>query len=153
VDEYNLEAKILAARIRGDADRLAKLEREKAIREEMKKLESAGFTAAEARTPAERKVDADKMAADAEAKRQAAIDERRTAQEVLAGKVNGTRETMDSLQFQSSIGAVSSMQRIGGGGGAVSSGLDYARQQSDLLRELNTSMRQLIDVSRQPIDY
>jgi hypothetical protein len=151
-EQYRLEKDILAARIRGDADRIAKLEREKAIREEMKRLESAGFTAAEARKPAEAKVDAEKKASDAESSRQAAIDEKQRIQEILAGKVNSARERLDSNEYQSSLGAVSSMQRIGGGGGAVSSGLDYQRQTSDLLRELNTSMRQLIEVSRQPVE-
>ncbi len=151
-DEYRLEKDILAARIRGDAERLAKLEREKAIREEMKRLESAGFTAAEARKPAEAKVDAEKKASAAETSRQAAIDEKQRIQEILAGKVNTARERLDSNEYQSSLGAVSSMQRIGGGGGAVSSGLDYQRQTSDLLRELNSGMRQLIEVSRQPVD-
>jgi hypothetical protein len=152
-EEYRLENAILAARLKGDADRLAKLEREKAIREEIKRLESAGFTPEEARKPAVAKVDAEKKATDAEAQRQAAMDEKRKAQEVLAGKVNESRDKLENLQYQSSVGAVSSMQRIGGGGGAVASGLDYARQSSDLLRELNQGMRQLIDVSRQPIDY
>jgi hypothetical protein len=44
------------------------------------------------------------------------------------------------------------MQRIGGGGGAVSSGLDYARQQSDALRQINASVRELIAVSRQTVE-
>lgn len=152
VEEYRLEQAILAARLKGDADRLAKLEREKKIREEIKKLEAAGFTAAEARKPAEAKVDAERKASDAEAARQAAMDEKRRVQEVLAGKVNDSRDKLDNLQYQSSIGSISSMQRIGGGGGAVSSGLDYARQQSDLQREANGYLRQLIEVSRQPLD-
>jgi hypothetical protein len=151
-DEYRLEKDLLAARIRGDADRIAKLEREKAIREEMKRLEGAGFTAAEARKPAAAKVDAAKKATDAEAGRQAAIDEKQRVQEILAGKVNTARERLDSQGYESSIGAISSMQRIGGGGGAVSSGLDYQRQTSDLLRELNGSMRELIQVSRQTVE-
>ena len=97
----------------------------------MKRLESAGFTAAEARKPAEAKVDAEKKASDAESSRQAAIDEKQRIQEILAGRVNTAREKLDSNEYQSSLGAVSSMQRIGGGGGAVSSGLDYQRQTSD----------------------
>jgi hypothetical protein len=151
-EEYRLESAILAARLKGDADRLAALEREKAIRMEMKRLEAAGFSAAEARKPAEAKVDAEKKATAAETRRQAAIDEKQRIQEILAGRVNTARERLDSHGFQSSLGAVSSMQRIGGGGGAVASGLDYARQNSDLLRELNEGMRQLIQVSRQPVE-
>jgi colicin import membrane protein len=152
-EEYRLENAILAARLKGDAARLAKLEREKAIREEIKRLESAGFTPAEARKPAEAKVDAEKKAEAKDARAKAAMEEKRKAQKVLAGKVNESRDKLENLQYQSSVGAVSSMQRIGGGGGAVASGLDYARQQSDLQREANGYLRQLIEVSRQPLDY
>lgn len=149
-EEYRLESAILAARLKGDAERLAALEREKAIREEMKRLESAGFTAEEARKPAAAKVDAAKKADDADTRREAAMDEKRRVQEILAGRVNETRKELDNLEYQSSVGSISSMQRIGGGGGAVASGLDYARQNSDLLRELNQGVRQLIEVSRTP---
>lgn len=152
VDEYNLESELIDARIAGDRNHIAALEREKAIREEMKRLESAGFDPAEARTPAARKVDAEAQAADKEARRKAGTDEKIRLQDILAGKVNTARDRLDSHQFDSTLGAVSTMQRIGGGGGAVSSGLDYARQTSDLLREVNTNLRQLIDVSRQPVE-
>jgi hypothetical protein len=151
-EECGLEKDMLAARIRGDAERLAKLEREKAIREEIKRLESAGFTAAEARKPAEDKVDAAKKASDIESSRQAAIDEKQRVQEVLAGKVNQSREKLDDLQYQSSVGSISSMQRVGGGGGAVGSGLDYQRQVADLQREANAYLRELIDVSRRDVE-
>jgi chemotaxis protein histidine kinase CheA len=145
-EEYRLENAILAARLKGDADRLAKLEREKAIREEMKKLESAGFTAAEARKPAEAKVDAETAASAAENARR----RQRETQEDLAAKLGESRSNLENLQYQSSVGSISSMQRIGGGGGAVASGLDYQRQVADLQREANGYLRQLIEVSRQP---
>ncbi len=46
------------------------------------------------------------------------------------------RGQADGMQFQSTLGAVSDMQRIGGGGGVVSSGIDIARQQADLQRQM-----------------
>lgn len=151
-EEYRLDTDILAARLQGDAVRLAALEREKSIREEIRRLESAGFTKAEARQPAEAKVDAEKKAADMDAAKQQAQAEKQKLQETLAGKVNDSRGKLEDHKFQSSIGAISSMQRIGGGGGAVGSGLDYARQSADLQREANGYLRQLIEVSRQPLD-
>jgi hypothetical protein len=39
-------------------------------------------------------------------------------------------------QFQSTLGAVSDTQRIGAGGGAVASGIDIARQQADLQKQM-----------------
>ena len=154
-EEYRLEKAIIDARIAGDAERLAALEREKKIREEMARLESAGFTAAEARKPAEAKVDAEAKAAEMEKRDEAlrqAKEERSRQQEQLAGKVNDARSRLDALQYESSIGAISSMQRIGGGGGAVASGLDYARQAADLQREANSYLRQLIDLSRREVE-
>jgi hypothetical protein len=151
-EEYRFENAMLAARLKGDADRLAKLEREKAIREEIKRLEGAGFTAAEARKPAEAKVDAEKLASDADAAREAATKSQRKTQEGLAEKVNDSRKRLDDLQYQSTIGSISSMQRIGGGGGAMASGLDYARQAADLQREANGYLRELIAVSRQTVE-
>lgn len=149
-EEYRLENAILAARLKGDAARLAKLEREKAIREEMAKLEAAGFTQEEARKPAEAKVDAEKKANDAEEGRKQAMEGQRDTQEDLAGKLKDSRKELEDLEYQSSVGSISSMQRIGGGGGAVASGLDYQRQVADLQREANGYLRQLIEVSRTP---
>jgi hypothetical protein len=148
MEEYNVESAMLSARLKGDAQKLASLEREKKIREEMKRLESAGFTAEEARKPAEAKVDAEKKASAGEEARQKAEDERRKIQDTLQGKLESARGRVDDQQFQSSLGAVSAMQRVGGGGGAVSSGLDYARQSADLQREANGYLRQLIEAAR-----
>jgi hypothetical protein len=153
MEEYNLDAAILSARLKGDEKRLAALEREKRIREEIKRLESAGFTEEEARKPAEAKVDAETKADEKEAAIKAAQEAKRKTQEALAEKLTDARGRLDSLQYESSIGSISSMQRIGGGGGAVSSGLDYQRQVADLQREANGYLKQLIDVSRRPVDY
>jgi hypothetical protein len=49
LDAYKLEAQIIQARIEGNAEALAALEREKKIREEMAGLTQAGFTEQEAR--------------------------------------------------------------------------------------------------------
>ena len=57
LDEYRIEAQIVQARIEGNAAMLEKLEREKKIREEMAKLEGAGFTKDEARKGATLMVD------------------------------------------------------------------------------------------------
>lgn len=152
MDEYNVEAQILSAKLAGDQKRIAMLEREKKIREEMKRLESAGFTAGEARAPAAAKVDAEaKIAASADAK-QKALDEKKRIAEILAGRMQDVQGRQRGQQFQSTIGAASSMQRIGGGGGAVSSGLDYARQAADLQREANDILREIAAANRQPLD-
>jgi hypothetical protein len=96
--------------------------------------------------------DAARKKAIADAKRKAAEDAKAAIQDVLAGKVNTAQGKLDALGYQSSIGALGSLQRVGGGGGAVSSGLDYARQAADLQREANGYLRQLIEISRRDID-
>jgi hypothetical protein len=63
-------------------------------------------------------------------------------------KLAGLRSQKDGMQFQSTIGRVSDMQRIGGGGGVVSSGIDIARQQADLQRQMVTLLGQMF--SRMP---
>lgn len=70
----------------------------------------------------------------------------------LQGKISDVRARQEGHQFDSTIGAVSDMQRIGGGGGAVSSGLDYARQTADLQREANQLTRQLIELTRREVE-
>ena len=66
----------------------------------------------------------------------------------MRGKLDDTLGKNANRQFESTIGAATSMQRIGGGGGAVSSGLDYARQTADLQREANDLTRQLIAIMK-----
>ena len=61
----------------------------------MKRLESAGFDPSEARTPSARKVDAEALAADKEARRKAGTDEKIRLQDILAGKVNTAREKLE----------------------------------------------------------
>jgi tape measure domain-containing protein len=147
-EEYRLERDILAARLKGDDERLAKLEREKAIREEMRRLEGAGFTADESRPAAERKVD---LAREVEAKKEKEATTTTTRKE-LEAKLAAKRGEMDNLRYESSVGSVGSMQRIGGGGGAVASGLDYQRQATDLQRETNQILRELAANSRAALD-
>ena len=69
-DEYKLEAAILQARLTGDDERFAKLEREKAIRAEMAKLTGAGWDAATAREQSGKMVDARAAADRADKNRQ-----------------------------------------------------------------------------------
>ena len=145
LEEYNLESQMITARLKGDADRIATLEREKKIREEMKRLQDAGFTAKEARKPAEAKVDAEKKATAQEA-------EKAKIEATLQGKLDEVKLKQSGLQFESSIGSISSMQRIGGGGGAVGSGLDYQRTATDLQREANSLIRQLIEATRREVE-
>lgn len=145
LEEYNLESAMISARLKGAADRIAALEREKKIREEMKRLQDAGFTADEARKPATEKVDAEKKATDKEA-------EKSKIEATLQGKIDDVKSQQSGLQFESSVGSISSMQRIGGGGGAVGSGLDYQRTATDLQREANSLIRQLIELNRREIE-
>lgn len=58
-------------------------------------------------------------------------------------KINSLRSKMDGMSFQSSLGAVSSMQAIGGGGGAAASGFDYAREQTELQRQMVEALRDM----------
>lgn len=64
-----------------------------------------------------------------------------SANESSLESITGLRNQADGMQFQSNLGAVSSMQRIGGGGGAASSGLDYSRQQTDIQRQIAQELR------------
>lgn len=186
LEEYKLEAAIINARIAGDAKHLEAAEREKRIREEIRKLESQGFTAAEAREGATKKVDAEARATAAEKKKAdedflkslgdpaaeaAAImggedamaklvaENRRmelelqgvspamaatiAADEASLAKIGELKAQADGMGFSSTLGAVSSMRGIGGGGAAVSSGLDYQRQLADINREMLSELRTL----------
>ena len=55
---YNEESAILTAKLKGDKDQIALLERQKAIREKIADLMAQGFTREEATKPAESIVDA-----------------------------------------------------------------------------------------------
>lgn len=72
-DEFKLEAAILQARLTGDTDRLAKLTREKSLREEMAKLTGAGWDEKTAREQAGKMVDARAAADRAEASRKSGV--------------------------------------------------------------------------------
>ncbi|MES2995913.1 MAG: hypothetical protein V4733_03795 [Verrucomicrobiota bacterium] len=64
--------------------------------------------------------------------------------EADAEKLKGISSKRDGLKFESTLGDVSSMRKIGGGGGATSSGLDYQRQQVELTRQQNALMAQIL---------
>ncbi len=49
----------------------------------------------------------------------------------------------EGLQYGSTVHAASSLQRIGGGGGAYTAGLDYARQQTDLQRQMAATLENI----------
>jgi hypothetical protein len=153
-EEYNLDARILAAKIRGEEELAASLEREKKIRDEMRKLEGAGFSAEEARAPAERLVDMQAQLAEMEAAKKREEQARRDRVEQAEGDLANAQGAVDGQRFESMIGAVSSMQRIGGGGGATSSGLDYQRQSVDLQRQLLAATQNLAAViaNSQPLE-
>lgn len=62
-------------------------------------------------------------------------------------KINSLQQQRDNLRYESGISDAASTQRIGGGGGAVSSGIDIARQQLgiqqqmvDILAEMRANM-------------
>lgn len=154
VEEYNLESELLNARIAGDKERIAAAERELAIRREIAALVGQGFTAAEARRPAEAKVDAEARAAALEKQREEQAAAAESANAANLQKLQDLTAERDALRFQSTIGAISSMQRIGGGGGAISSGLDYQRQATDLTREILAVVREVSGkMQRAPVDY
>jgi hypothetical protein len=146
VEEYNIDAQILAAKIRGEDEVAASLEREKKIRDEMRKLESAGFSSEEARAPAERLVDMQAKLAEQEAAKKAQEALRRDQIAQAEEQFANAQDASDNNRFESMVGAVSSMQRIGGGGGAVSSGLDYQRQSVELQRQLLAATQNLASV-------
>lgn len=74
------------------------------------------------------------------------IDEARgmAANEAGLDELTRLRGQSDGMQMQSTLGAVSDMQRIGGGGAVVSSGIDIARQQADLQRQMVTLLGQIL---------
>lgn len=76
------------------------------------------------------------------------------ANESSLEKLSGLRTQGANSQYESAVGAVSSMQRIGGGGGAVASGLDVARQQADLQRQMVQILGQMLSTQpTEPIVY
>lgn len=58
------------------------------------------------------------------------------ANETSLGKITELKSQSERTGFESSFGKVSDMQRIGGGGGVVDSGVDLARQQADLQKQM-----------------
>lgn len=91
LDAYKLEAAIIQARIEGNDEMLAKLEREKRIREEMAGLVQAGFTDDEARKGATLMVDKQAQADAAEKAR------KNSAPTSNAGQLGGFAQSMNLL--------------------------------------------------------
>ena len=72
------------------------------------------------------------------------------AKEADLEKLRTLKGKQDGLHFQSSIGKVSDMQRIGGGGGVVASGLDIQRQQTSLQRQMVTLLSHMLTRTPHP---
>jgi hypothetical protein len=89
-DEYKLEAAIQQARLTGDTDRLARLNREKSIREEMAKLTGAGWDAGTAREQSGKMVDA-RAAADSAEKA------RKDSAQANSGSLGAFAQSMNAL--------------------------------------------------------
>jgi hypothetical protein len=60
------------------------------------------------------------------------------------------QQRQSGLRYESAFSQVDSMRRIGGGGGVASSGLDYARQQTDLQRQMVDALRGIRDIIPRP---
>ncbi len=158
------EVAMLNAKIKGQSDVVANLEREAKIREEMARIETAGGTESERRKFAESLVDKRAKAEKATSlqdilakqKESATGDETgKRANEIASTtgldlskakmladnesdleKLSQLREQKKNMETGSTLGKVSSMQRIGGGGVAVDSGLNYVKQQADLQKQM-----------------
>lgn len=131
--DYNAEMEMLRAELAGNEQKLAQLQHEQRIRENLARLIAAGVDPADAQARAE-----------AMASLQTAKDD--------AAKLSEVRQQQDALRFESSIGAVSAMQRIGGGGGFAASGMDYAKQQADLQRQAVQLLEAIAASSRKSLD-
>lgn len=112
------ELGINLAMLEGDKERVKELELEAAIRQRIRGLIAEGADEVTATTIADLE-----------------------RQKAVAQSIAEIRGKQESLQFQSTIGGATSMQRVGGGGGAFSSGLDYAKQANDLQRQMLTQLQ------------
>lgn len=156
-EQYELEQKITAAQIAGDDKKAAALQRELDILKEIARIKgqpgSAYVTYGKtARELATERVDTRALARDAMERRKQAKQANEDERVDIASRITDKKREIAGLQYQSSIGSISSMQRIGGGGGAVASGLDYQRQAADLQREANNLLRQLLEANRRDVE-
>ena len=149
-DEYANTLKILDARIRGDKKLLEQEELRKQILEEQKSSARDGFILD--KESAEKIVMKRREAEQAEQKRaesaQAAKKKTEEDKAQIEGEIAKTESSVESAMTRSSLTAVSSMQRIGGGGG-VSGELNLQKTQTDLQKQLVSLQQQMVGLLEQ----
>jgi hypothetical protein len=118
LDAYKLEAQIIQARIEGNDEALARLEREKRIREEMAGLVQAGFTEEEARKGAT-------LMVDKRAQADAAEKKRRDGLQSNASQLGGFAQSMNLLFGRSANAGL----------------LEENKRQTDLLRKIHDNTK------------
>jgi len=149
-DEYANTLRILDARIRGDKKLLEQEELRKQILEEQKSSARDGFILD--KESAEKIVMKRREAEQAEQKRaeSAQLAQKKTEEDKaqLEGEIGKTESRFESAMTRSSLTAVSSMQRIGGGGG-VSGELNLQKTQTDLQKQLVDLQQQMVGLLEQ----
>ena len=149
-DEYANTLRILDARIRGDKKLLEQEELRKQILEEQKSSARDGFILD--KESAEKIVMKRREAEQAEQKRaeSAQVSQKKTEEDKaqLEGEIGKTESRFESAMTRSSLTAVSSMQRIGGGGG-VSGELNLQKTQTDLQKQLVDLQQQMVGLLEQ----
>ena len=149
-DEYANTLRILDARIRGDKKLLEQEELRKQILEEQKSSARDGFILD--KESAEKIVMKRREAEQAEQKRaeSAQVAQKKTEEDKaqLEGEIGKTESRFESAMTRSSLTAVSSMQRIGGGGG-VSGELNLQKTQTDLQKQLVDLQQQMVGLLEQ----
>jgi len=149
-DEYANTLRILDARIRGDKKLLEQEELRKQILEEQKSSARDGFILD--KESAEKIVMKRREAEQAEQKRaeSAQVAQKKTEEgkAQLEGEIGKTESSFESAMTRSSLTAVSSMQRIGGGGG-VSGELNLQKTQTDLQKQLVSLQQQMVGLLEQ----
>jgi len=144
-DEYANTLRILDARIRGDKKLLEQEELRKQILEEQKSSARDGFVLD--KESAEKIVMKRREAEQAEQKRaeSAQVAQKKTEEgkAQLEGEIGKTESSFESAMTRSSLTAVSSMQRIGGGGG-VSGELNLQKTQTDLQRQIVSLQEKMV---------
>jgi hypothetical protein len=167
IADYDAELEAIRAKIEGDKERVAQLEREAAVREKIAQLVAAGVDPGEATRRAEAIVAASEELKIADKRRE---NEKALAagQDIAAGRpetriesnedyLNQLREVrskMDGATYHSGITAADSMQRIGGGGGfaGTDSTIAYQRTQTDLQREMVRILTEMRDFQGNLLD-
>lgn len=145
--EYKKTLQLLDARIRGDKKLLEQEEERKQIAEEQKKHAGAGIQLS--KEGALKLIRKRKEAEEAERKRAADADALAQNQKGKAdesykkeNRITDLGSAIDAKAGQSSLLAVSSMQRIGGGGGSYGM-MDHQKTQTDLQQAMVNIMSEI----------